>query len=96
MHGPNGVIFDSINRWSSNRNLLIRDRGAFNIQERNIGFRKEAIIARYKKATPAYLKKLRAQIKNDQANRRRKITLNLSLCLIIFSALIYMAYAVGI
>lgn len=92
MHGPNGVIFDSINRWNSNRLLLQKDRGAFNIKERNSQFKIKGIQGIYKKATPIYMAQLNAQLKQDKSDRRRMLIFKISILCTIILGLSYLVW----
>lgn len=92
MHGA-GFILDSINRMKSNRSLTQKDRGAFNIQEKNRSFKKLNIKARYKQATPEYMAKLRSELRLERARDKRLFLLRICIVGLVFLGLIYMAFA---
>ena len=92
MYGAAGVVIDSINRQKNNRSLVKKDRGAFDIKERNRQFKTRGIQGIYKKASPTYMAQLRAQIKEDKANRRRMLVIKLSILGIIITGLSYLAW----
>lgn len=91
MHGA-GFILDSINRMKSNRSLTKKDRGAFNIQEKNTQIRLNRNIAIYKKATPQYMSQLKAQIQLEKQHQSRLIVVKSIVIITLFAGLLYLVF----
>ncbi len=92
MYGAAGVVLDSINRQRSNRSLVKKDRGAFDIKERNNQFKTRGIKATYKKASPAYMLQLKAQIKADKAAKQKRLVIKMSILALVITGLSYLAW----
>ncbi|MBO3696853.1 hypothetical protein [Roseivirga sp. E12] len=72
-----GFMLAAIKSLRSNRALLRKSTGAFNIKEHN-AFKGKPISAyrkySFKKATPAYMRKLRAKLRAERKARKIKMT----------------------
>ncbi len=86
-----GFMLDAIKSLRSNRALLRKRTGAFNIKEHN-SFKEKPISAyrryRFKKATPAYMRKLRARLSAERKARKVKLTAALVFSIVLVLSLI--------
>lgn len=83
-----GFMLDAIKSLRSNRTLLKKGHGAFNIKEHNTFKGKPISQYRkysFKKATPAYMRKLRARLSRERkrANIKRLVVLTFSIVVVL-------------
>ncbi|OEK01317.1 hypothetical protein BFP97_07220 [Roseivirga sp. 4D4] len=86
-----GFMLDAIKSLRSNRALLRKRTGAFNIKDHN-GFKDKPISAyrkySFKKATPTYMRKLRAKLSADRKARKIKMIASLIFSIVLVTSLI--------
>ncbi len=92
MHGA-GFILDSINRMKSNRSLAQRDRGAFDINDKNKSFPTVHIPAKFRESNPQYLIQLRKEIHREKVKNRKILLIRLSISILVFIGFLYLAFA---